>query len=84
MWRKKLVDLKRLQRTELELSDFIDCGVSEKMVYKCNLLLGIHRLPFLISQIHSLLSHKHSSLPCLSYHTHIHTNIYCLGISIRR
>lgn len=88
MWRKKLVDLKRVQGTDLELSEFIDSGVSEKTVYKCNLLLGIRRLPFLISQKYTPSSHINTALcrACRITRTRTHTQIYIysLSISIRR
>lgn len=86
MWRKKLVDSNELQWTDLRLSDFIDCGGSEKMVYKCNPLPSIRCLSFLISKKYTLSSHIYTLVrPLSSYHTytHIHTNIYCHGISIR-
>lgn len=69
---------------DLGLSDFIDCGDSEKMLYKCNPLPSI-RCPFvLISQkVHFRpLVYTHF-LSCHPYTHTRHTNIYCCGISIR-
>lgn len=79
------MDSNKLQWADLGLSD-LDCGDSEKMLYKCNPLPSIGFPSFLISQKYTLTSHIYTLTPSLvSYHpyTHRHTNIYCCGISIR-
>lgn len=90
IWREKFeqsMDSNEPQWADLGLSDSIDCGDSEKMLYKCNPLPSIRCLSFLISQKYTLASHIYTllrpSCRITHTHTHRHTNIYCCGISIR-